>query len=141
VLNLLWSAVHGLQHWRDWLMKEIIAPIRHELAHVGDLAGQAVQAAITSFYNTTIAPIVHNVDHLTTIVDGWAQVLTADTLKALSLLKDAAWFLIKVAEYTPDVLSSMFAWLEGESSKAVTPTPAQLTEVERDLDAFFKSLL
>ena len=141
VWNGLWSAVHAIQHWQKWLLDAIIAPIRHQLAHLGDTVLSALNAVLLSLYNVTIAQLVHNVEWLMKTVDGYAKVLTTDTLAALSVLKDAAWFLIKVGEYTPEVITGILSALEGMGKAALEPTPAMRATAESDLQRLFESML
>jgi hypothetical protein len=135
------GVIDGILHWKAWVMTEIAAPFERLIHHLGDTVLKALEAVLLTLYNYTIAQLIHNVEWLMTTVDGYAKVLTADALKALSLLKDASWLIIKAAEYTPEVAAGILTALEGMGRAALEPTAAMRTQAESDIDALFKTLL
>jgi hypothetical protein len=135
------GVIDGILHWKAWVMTEIAAPFERLIHHLGDTVLKALEAVLLTLYNYTIAQLIHNVEWLMTTVDGYAKVLTADALKALSLLKDASWLIIKAAEYTPEVAAGILTALEGMGKAALEPTAAMRTQAESDIDALFKTLL
>lgn len=111
--------------------------VRHSIAHVSDSVASTAKTVVDNEWQTIDADVIHPLeagyDELSSVIGPLVSYGITDIIGFLNLVKDAAWFLVKVGEWSVEGLEE----LPGEiaSGFSLPSGPSGLGVTEGDLDS------